>query len=60
MTRTFSLWFLVATAGLFCLQWFPLTGVFLMLAGAPLWSIALVNLAMIGVAFEALTAFVPR
>ena len=50
-----SLWFFVITAILFLLQWFPYTGVFLMIVGAAFWSILLINLGMAGLIFEAIT-----
>lgn len=48
-----SLAFFVITAVVYVLQLFPLTGVFLMILAAPLWSIPLVNAGMIGIAVEA-------
>jgi hypothetical protein len=42
------------------LQWFPVTGVFLMLLGAPLWSMVLVNLVLILFALDAWRAAMPR
>lgn len=50
-----SLWFFVITAVLFLLQWFPYTGVFLMIVGAAFWSILLINLGMAGLIVEAVT-----
>lgn len=47
------IWFAL-TAVIFGLQLFPLTGVFLMMVGAPLWSIITVNLGFISLALEAL------
>lgn len=55
-----SLWFFVATAVVYLLQRFPLTGIFLMIALAAFWSVILVNLGFIGVAIEALTGRVSR
>jgi len=49
----FSLLFFVATAVIFALQAIPVTGIFLMFAGAFFWSIALVNLGFLGLTFEA-------
>lgn len=47
-----SLWFFVATVVVFLLQWFPLTGIFLMFLLAMGWSIVLVNLGFIGIGLE--------
>lgn len=55
-----SLFFFVATAVLFLFQAFPYTGIFLMFALAAYWSVALVNLGMIGTAVEALSGRVSR
>ena len=55
-----SLWFLVATAILFLLQRFPLTGIFLMFMLAMFWSVVLVNLGFIGIGVEALLGRVSR
>lgn len=46
-------WF-VLTGAIFLLQLFPLTGVFLMLVAAPLWSVATINLGFLSLAIEAL------
>ncbi|RUW45440.1 hypothetical protein EOA32_34095 [Mesorhizobium sp. M1A.F.Ca.ET.072.01.1.1] len=48
-----SLLFFAATAIAFLLQLFPYTGVFLMVLGAPFWSVILINLGFIGVGAEA-------
>ena len=50
-----SLWFFVITAVVYLLQRFPLTGVFLMIAGAAFWSVLLINLGMIGLIWEGVT-----
>ncbi|WP_346906992.1 hypothetical protein [uncultured Roseibium sp.] len=49
-----SLFFFVAAGAVYLLQLFPGTGIFLMFAGAMLWSVALINLGMIGTALEAI------
>ncbi|MDX8500907.1 hypothetical protein RFM99_21160 [Mesorhizobium sp. VK4C] len=59
-TAPFSLIFLAATALLFVVQAFPLTGMFALLIAAPYWSIFLVNVAMLGTLVEALTGRVAR
>lgn len=51
---------LVGVGVLFLLQAFPYTGVFLMLVAAPLWSVPLVNLAVLVAGFEGLTGRAPR
>ncbi|MCQ0989387.1 hypothetical protein [Jiella marina] len=56
----FSLLFFVATAVIFALQAIPVTGIFLMFAGAFFWSIALVNLGFLGLTFEASVGRVSR
>lgn len=48
-----SIWFFIATAILFLLQVVPFTGIFLMFLAAPFWSVALINLGFVGIAFEA-------
>lgn len=48
-----SLLFFAATAIAFLLQLSPYTGVFLMILGAPLWSVVLINLGFIGIGAEA-------
>lgn len=53
------LWFVV-TGAVMLLQMFPVTGIVLMFALAMLWSIAFINLGMIGTAWEALTGRVSR
>jgi hypothetical protein len=55
-----SLVFFIATAVVFALQALPVTGIFLMFAMAMFWSVALVNLGMIGVALEAASGRVAR
>ena len=55
-----STFLFAVTAGLFALQAFPFTGVFLMMLGAPLWSVLLINAGMIGTAAEAATGRVSR
>lgn len=50
-----SLWWFVLTAAVYLLQLFPITGVFLMLVAAPLWSIATVNLGFICIVAEVLS-----
>ena len=50
-----STWFFVITVVVYLLQRFPLTGVFLMIVGAALWSVVLINLGMIGIVVEAVT-----
>ena len=50
-----SLWFFVATVIVYLLQRFPYTGIFLMILGAMLWSVVLINLGFIGVGLEAIT-----
>jgi hypothetical protein len=47
-----SRWFFVATALLYVVQWFPLAGIFLMMLGAILWPILLLNFGFIGIALE--------
>ncbi|MCB1520699.1 MAG: hypothetical protein KDJ37_08995 [Hyphomicrobiaceae bacterium] len=49
-----SLWWFVATAIIFLLQAFPLTGVFLMLVAAPVWSVLTVNAGFVSLAAEAI------
>lgn len=55
-----SLWFFVATALVYLLQRFPLTGIFLMFLMAAMWSVVLVNLGFIGIGLEALFGRVSR
>ncbi|MES0810723.1 hypothetical protein ABLO27_14670 [Roseibium sp. SCPC15] len=55
-----SLWFFAFTAFIFCLQYFPTVGVFLMMVGAILWSILLINLGFFGIATEAIMGRVHR
>jgi hypothetical protein len=52
--KPISLIFFVAAGVVYLLQLFPGTGIFLMFAGAMLWSVALINLGMIGTALEAI------
>jgi hypothetical protein len=55
-----SLLFFAATALVFLLQWFPLTGIILMFAAAMVWSAFLINAGLIGIGIEALTGRVHR
>ena len=55
-----SIWFFIVTAVVFLLQVVPITGIFLMLLAAPLWSVVLINLGFIGIAFEAVNGQTPR
>jgi hypothetical protein len=55
-----SLWFFVVMVPVFLLQVFPVPGVILMFLLAPFWSIPLLNLGLIGIAFEAATGRVAR
>lgn len=48
-----STWFFVITLAVYLLQRFPVTGVFLMIVAAALWSVVLINLGMVGITFEA-------
>lgn len=50
-----SLWWFVLTGAIFLLQLFPLTGVFLMLVAAPVWSIATINLGFLSFVVEVLS-----
>lgn len=49
----FSLVFFVLTGIVYALQAIPITGIFLMMMAAMLWSVLLVNAGMIGIAIEA-------
>ncbi len=55
-----SFLFFVATAAVFLLQAFPVTGIILMLMAAPFWSIGLVNAGFIGTGIEALSGGISR
>ena len=55
-----SLWFLIAAVIVVVLQRIPYTGIILMFALAMFWSVLLINAAMIGVAWEALTGRVGK
>jgi hypothetical protein len=55
----FSLIFFAIALGVFLLQLFPYTGIFLMMVMAPLWSAVLLNLGFLGLGIEALTGRVP-
>jgi len=50
-----SIWFFIITLGVYLLQRFPMTGVFLMIVGAAFWSVLLINAGMIGIVVETLT-----
>lgn len=50
-----SIWFFIITLAVYLLQRFPLTGVFLMIVAASLWSVLLINLGMLGITIEAVT-----
>lgn len=51
---------LVVVGFLFLLQAFPYTGIFLMIVGAALWSIPLINLAVVVAGIEGLAGWAPR
>ena len=51
---------LIGVGFLFLLQAFPYTGVFLMILAAPLWSVPLINLAVVVAGLEGLTGRAPR
>ena len=53
-------WALAALIAEILLQWFPVTGVFLMMLGAPLWSVVLVNLVLVLFAVDAWRGAMPR
>lgn len=55
-----SFWWFVATAIIFVLQWIPVTGIFLMIMLAPLWSIVTINAGFVSLAFEAATGRTSR
>lgn len=55
-----SFWWFVATAIIFVLQWIPVTGIFLMMMLAPLWSIVTINAGFVSLAFEAATGRTSR
>ena len=55
-----SVWWFVATAIIFVLQWIPFTGVFLMLLLAPLWSVVTINAGFVSLAIEAATGHTSR
>lgn len=50
-----STWFFIVTLIVYLLQRFPLTGIFLMIVAAALWSVVLLNLGMLGIVLEAVT-----
>ena len=50
-----STWFFIVTLVVYLLQRFPLTGVFLMIVAAALWSVLLINLGMLGIIVEVVT-----
>lgn len=52
--------FFLLTAIVMLLQVFPYTGILLMMIGAALWSILLINLGMLGTAVEAAAGRVSR
>ena len=56
--RSFA--FFLVTGVAMLLQLFPLAGIFLMMLAAPLWSVPLINLGMLGTAYEALLGRVSR
>jgi hypothetical protein len=56
----FSLWFFVAAGVIVLMQFPPVIGVFLMMFAAPFWAGPLINLGMIGIAFEAIIGRVWR
>jgi hypothetical protein len=58
--RSASLWLLVVAIGLFLLQLFPVTGVFLMFLGAGVLNAMLVHLFLIVLLLESLLGFLPR
>lgn len=49
-----SIWWFIATAIIFVLQWIPFTGIFLMLLLAPFWSIFTINAGFVSLGIEAL------
>lgn len=49
-----STWFFVITLVVYLLQRFPITGMFLMIVAAALWSVILINLGMVGITVEVL------
>lgn len=51
---------LIAFIGLLFLQWFPFTGIFLMILGGPLLAGLVFNLLMLALAIESVTGRVPR
>lgn len=52
--KPWSVWWFIVTAIVFALQLFPLTGVFLMFALAPFWSVATINLGFASIIPEVL------
>lgn len=60
LSNTASFWILVALLVLLLLQWFPITGVFLMFVGAPFIAGLLVHVFLGSVAIEGLTGRLPR
>jgi len=55
-----SLFWFGLTAIIFLLQWFPFTGIFLMLVMAPLWSVVTVNLGFLSLGLEAALGRISR
>ncbi|MBS0253211.1 MAG: hypothetical protein JSR78_19300 [Proteobacteria bacterium] len=55
-----SLWWFVITAIAFALQAFPFTGIFLMFAMAPFWSVLTINAGFSSLAIQALTGRIDR
>lgn len=55
-----SLGFFLVAAAAYLLQLSPVTGVFLMILAAPLWSVFLINAGFVGIAIEAATGFTRR
>lgn len=57
---TFSTAILAILAVFLILQWFPYTGILLMLVGGPIWSAVLINLFLIALAIEVVVGRVSR
>lgn len=55
-----SLYFFIATIVIFILQVIPLTGIFLLFAQAPFWSVLLINFGFMGIALEVSAGKVAR
>ena len=55
-----SMWWFIATAIIFVLQWIPFTGIFLMLVLAPFWSIFTINAGFVALGIEAATGRTSR